>query len=366
MADAETITAAHVRALLVIGTRPELVKMASTINALRSSPAITTTVVFSGQHTELLETAAEALGVEPDIVLAPLPAGRSLTDLLGSVVRDLGRIMTDTPFQCVIVQGDTVTSLAGALASELLAIPLVHVEAGVRSLLRDDPFPEETTRRIISSITELHICFSEAARQNLLNEGHPASTITVAPHPLKERVDRVRELDPADAPGSLLLITLHRRERRRQRAMRLLQLIAGLRRTVPTFQCTFVWHPALDNDLPELKEELLALEVSVVPPLEPNAFLLQLVNASAVLTDSAGVSEEAQLLGKPLVAFRTSAEQRIDEAPVAPTCCTESIAVAQEFLERHIEDRSLAAPSTDRPSSSGLVIVSCIESLVGL
>lgn len=331
MRSGSKINGAQPLAVIVLGTRPELVKMADAVRAMREVAHLDTLVVFTGQHEELMREAAESLDVEPDVAIEPLAPGRSLTDLLGHVVRELGRLSQVACAACLVVQGDTASALAGALVAEMANVPLIHVEAGVRSAYRDDPFPEETIRRLISSISELHLCFSEVALANLMREGVEQEAITVVPHPLRDRVVKLGAQSPPTKPE--ILITLHRRERRRERVDRLVRLVDWLRQTSPGASISFVWHPALDGELTDLDARLIAAGAMVVPPLAPDAFLERLAGSSLVITDSAGVAEEAQLLGRPLVIFRVSAETRIDERPMAPLCVTESVETATTFVE---------------------------------
>jgi len=270
----------------------------------------------------------------------------------------------------LVVQGDTISALAGAITSELLAIPFVHVEAGVRSRLRDDPFPEETSRRIISSITEMHVCFSEHTRENLLAEGVDPGTIVVAPHPARDRVDRVvsqhaSRVDEGQRGRFAVLVTVHRRERRKARAETLMALMNLLRDKHPDLAIGFVWHPGLQADLGELRADLGDIGVEVVPPMPPDTFLDELAEAQLVITDSGGVAEEAQLLGRPLLILRSSAELRLDERPVASTCASESPQVAGAFALRSLAERATNARDerAARPPA-GLVIASHVASFV--
>lgn len=346
------------KVLVLVGTRPELIKLGSSIDALRRSHVLKSMVVFSGQHTFLLDQASSALGIVPDQRLPALPAGRSMTSVLAQIVGHLGDLMAEEQVRAIVVQGDTVTSLAGAITSELMAIPLIHLEAGVRSHIRDDPFPEETIRRMISPITELHLCFSEAGVRNLVMEGHSPEAIRLVPHPLKDRVGTISD-QYKQSESRILLITLHRRERREDRALKLLEVIGRASGESQPIPIHFVWHPGLEGQF-DLRAKLDSLGVTVHEPLDPTEFLDLLVRAAIVITDSAGVSEEAQLLGKPLIAFRASAESRLDELPTAPYCATESPEVAHEFLSRHARTDS-GRVATLSAVSSGSVIVSHIE-----
>ena len=349
---------------VVLGTRPELIKMATSVTALRRLDGIETVVVFTGQHAELMDGAAAVLEIEPDVRIPPLPAGRILTHFLGSAVEQLGALLTDRRPDCVVVQGDTASTLAGALVGELLAIPLVHVEAGVRSRLRDDPFPEETIRRMIAPMTALHLSFSTGTRDNLTAEGIDPATIAVVPHPLKDRLARARRPDREEPGRRRILATMHRRERRRERVAVFLELLARLRADSPDLLITFIWHPSLDRDFPDLPGRLSELDVEVREPVPADELLGVLLEADVVVTDSAGLAEEAHLAGKPLLALRNSAELRIDDPAAAPWCKTEATEVAVEFVQTCLlrtGDSAPAVPALSVAASSGVVIASEIE-----
>lgn len=323
-------------ALVVLGTRPELIKMAGTVKALRADTRLTTYVVFTGQHTDLVDGAARCLDLKPDQTIAPLKRDRSLTDLLGHITSVLGRLASHLSPRCVVVQGDTVSALAGALVSELHAIPLIHVEAGVRSHIRDDPFPEETIRRMISPISELHLCFAESGRANLLAEGHIDDQLKVVPHPLIDRLSGERKIR-SEAGQPTVLVTIHRRERRTLRLTRILDLVRSVH--LASVHWKFVCHPALQGH--SLLLDRMAHEgVEILEPLDPDPFLDQLMSSTVVLTDSAGVSEEAELLGIPMVIFRTSAETRLDAPASDKTCVTEDAETAAGFIAAHLSNPS--------------------------
>lgn len=349
---------------VLVGTRPELIKTASTIRALRTTTSLETLVIFSGQHAELLEEAARSLEIVPDHSIAPLPRGRALTDVLAMVVSELGRLIGEKRPHCLMVQGDTVSALAGALVCELMDVPLVHLEAGVRSRLRNDPFPEETIRRMISPIAEFNLCLSQDARQNLLLEGVQESLIKVVPHPLLDHVSAL-DAESTNVASGRILITLHRRERRHLRLRLLVEIIEQLRSSDTGLNFRFVWHPSLDMDSSELCKELEGLGVDVLQPLPPPQFLTEVASASVVVTDSAGVAEEAELMGKPLIVLRDSAETRLDAGPIADRLITEDSAEAIGFLKEHGFD-SLPLPGvvSESRQSSGSAIAAQVVSFL--
>lgn len=353
--------------LLVVGTRPELIKLAGTIQELRRRSGLSTFVVFTGQHVELVQDASIALEVSPDRWLPEMPKGRSLTDLMAHVIGELGKVIDEVEPACVVVQGDTASALAGAIASELMAVPLVHVEAGIRSMRRDDPFPEETIRRMISPISEFHFCFSESAKDALLKEGHEANRIRVVRNPLVDRVSAASAYDSSVAGESWILMTLHRRERRRERMEGLIAVVESLAGDPGRPLWRFVWHPGLDEELADFRARLADAGVQILAPLNPTDFLVELARARLIVTDSAGVAEECHLLGKPLLSYRISTEQRFDDIMSAAHCITESPAEAADFIRACLSASDRVAQLEQVPMSqpsAAAEIADEIESLL--
>lgn len=331
MTNEQAIQQDALRVCVVLGTRPELIKMSSTIRAMRLRVDVETSVVFTGQHDELMRSAAQDLGIDADYQIAPLDRGRSLTDVVSTIIAELGTIVgRTTRFDCIVIQGDTASALAGALVAELTDTPLVHVEAGVRSKRRDDPFPEETIRRMISPISEFHIAFTETAMNNLLEEGVPRTSITISRHPLRDHIIVNAHNECLSKPPESLLMTIHRRERRRGRLETLLRVLQ--QPGIDATRAIFVWHPSLDVDVREFRAKLERLGVRVVDPMSPSAFLRELVKAAVVITDSAGVSEEAEMMGIPVVAFRKSAEIRLEGLTGEFAISTEDHLTAAAFI----------------------------------
>jgi UDP-N-acetylglucosamine 2-epimerase (non-hydrolysing) len=345
--------------VVFVGTRPELIKLESTISELRRAQRVKTSVVFSGQHPDLLPYAAATLGLSADYSLTPLPTGRNLVVLVSRTIEEFGALVSQIGGTCVVIQGDTATCLAGAIVAELLAVPLVHVEAGVRSNRRNDPFPEEAIRRMISTIADLHLCFAERTSANLLREGVEPSSVVVVPHPLIERVSRSPQAGGPVLPTRFILATLHRRERRSRRLSSFLEIV----RQNPSADFVFVWHPTLGEERGDLREIMVEAGVLVIGPLPADVFINVAQRAQVVLTDSAGVAEEVQLLGRPLVAFRTSIEYRIDDLQWHPMLVTEDASAATLFINEWLQADYLECHTHPAISLSGPAIATQIYNL---
>lgn len=350
---------------VVLGTRPEFVKMATTVRSLSRDASCRCDVIFTNQHPDLGPIAANSLGVQISHELTALPQGRTMTQILGHMVHELATVVPEDT-DLMVVQGDTLSALAGGLVAELRLIPLVHVEAGVRSGAKDDPFPEEVSRRLISQVAELHICFNESSIANLVAEGHPRDSMRFVRHPLQDHVSRVRREASSQEVTDGVLVTLHRRERRRERLVALVEILRQVHATNPNVHSRFVWHPGLAAPGVGWRETLGSLGCEIVDPLDPLEFLSVLASARCVLTDSAGVAEEAQLLAIPLAVFRAAPESRLDVPPIAPVFSSEDPSALARFLSAHVSEpgpeRSLsAAESTGAGDEIGKEILGVVK-----
>ena len=155
----------------MLGTRPEVIKLAPVIHALEETPGVESIVVSSGQHRELVDQMLGLFGIEPQVVLDVMQPGQLLSDLTGELVRRLGQTMRELEPDVVVVQGDTTSAFCGALAAFYEGIVVGHVEAGLRSWDLRSPFPEEANRRLASVVTEYHFCPTPGSAENLGGEG---------------------------------------------------------------------------------------------------------------------------------------------------------------------------------------------------
>ena len=161
----------RVRVGVVLGTRPEVIKLAPVVAALKASPVYEPVVISTGQHRELLDQLLSLFGVQPDLDLDLMVPGQSLTDLAGRAVQQMGSAIERLRLGMLIVQGDTTTTMAGALAGFYARVPVAHVEAGLRTGDRFAPYPEEVNRRIVTQLADLHLAPTETARAALVAEG---------------------------------------------------------------------------------------------------------------------------------------------------------------------------------------------------
>ncbi len=302
---------AHV--VCVLGTRPEAVKMAPVVHALRRG-GVPVQVLSTGQHRELLQQVLPWLSLEVDSELGLMSPGESLGSQLGRMIHALDQVLARWQPAAVLVQGDTTTAWATAQVCFYRQIPLGHVEAGLRTGALAEPFPEEFHRRGIALAARWHFAPTSQARENLLAEGVPAECIFVTGNTV---IDALRQMDLAQLPDPLglgedeplVLVTLHRREQLRRRLDETIRAVRRLLDQEPQAVLAWVGHPhpgiqqRLQQQLPA-HPRLFRLE-----PLEYPVFLGLLARARVVWTDSGGVQEEAAALGRPCLVLRNRTER---------------------------------------------------------
>ncbi|WP_196837280.1 non-hydrolyzing UDP-N-acetylglucosamine 2-epimerase [Zhihengliuella flava] len=303
----------------IYGTRPEAIKMAPIVKALEASELFDSTVVVTGQHREMLDQVNELFGITPDEDLNIMQPNQTLNSVMTRTIDGLDALFRQNKPAAVIVQGDTTTSTAGAIAAFYHGIPVVHAEAGLRSFNLFSPFPEEANRKMTSQITSLHLAPTSVSKSNLLTENTPAEDIVVTGNTvidaLLTTVDKqVPFSDPAleelaTSGRKVLLVTTHRRENQGGAMEGVGRALARIARAEPDLTIVL---PAHKN--PVVREAVLpALEglenVVVTEPLAYGEFTRMLSVAHVVLTDSGGVQEEAPSLGKPVLVMRENTER---------------------------------------------------------
>ena len=306
--------------MLVYGTRPEAIKMAPVVKALARHPSLRPVVVVTGQHREMLDQVNEVFGIVPDHDLNIITPGQSLTEITVRTLTGLEPLLTAERPDLVLVQGDTTTCFAASLAAFYQQVPVAHLEAGLRTDNRYNPFPEEINRRLTTQLASLHLAPTTIAQGNLLASGVDPAAITVTGNTV---IDALLEVTASEHPISdptlralvaahtspLLLVTSHRRESWGDPLTRTARAIARL---VSDFPDLHVLLPAHRN--PVVREALLPTlggldRVHVTEPLDYPDFCRALQLATIVLTDSGGVQEEAPALGKPVLVLRETTER---------------------------------------------------------
>jgi UDP-N-acetylglucosamine 2-epimerase (non-hydrolysing) len=307
------------KVMVVFGTRPEAVKLAPIILALAESDHFEPFVAVTAQHREMLDQVTGLFGIVPDADLDIMQSRQTLAGITTRALTGLDDLVGRVRPDAMMVQGDTTTTFVGALAAHYQQVPVVHVEAGLRTFDRYSPFPEEMNRRLTSQLTSLHLAPTPASCSNLLAEGIDRSSIVVTGNSVIDALlwtvdKRVAYDDPAlemlDTDGRrVLLVTAHRRESWGERLAGVGRALGRIARAEPDL---LVVLPVHRN--PTVREALLPpldglRNVVVTEPIGYGGFARLIDRSYVVLTDSGGVQEEAPSLGKPVLVMRENTER---------------------------------------------------------
>ncbi len=355
------------RVLTVFGTRPEAVKLAPVAAALAAAPGITSILCATGQHRAMLDQVMAIFGLVPRHDLAVMRHDQGLSDVTAAVIAGVAAVIAKERPHWVIVQGDTTTTLAAALAAFHAGVPVAHVEAGLRTGDVGAPFPEEMQRRLVTRLATLHFPPTAAAAANLRAEGVAeaamrvtGNTVIDALHALRARLDSdpalARALDARFAPLAtgrrLVLATAHRREGLRgglRRTCAALRLAAGR----GDVEIVLPVHP--NPAVRATVRDMLAgvPHVHLLEPLDPLAFLHLLRRAHLVVTDSGGVVEEAAALGRPVLITRETTERREAVAAGGARLVGTATGAILAAIETLLEDGAAWAAMVRAPNPFG-------------
>jgi UDP-N-acetylglucosamine 2-epimerase (non-hydrolysing) len=303
--------------LVVAGTRPEGIKLAPVVHSLGRHPMLQPFVLDTGQHPDLLGSTFATFGITADSEFGLLE-DHVLGARVGELVRRVGRTIERERPELVIVQGDTVSALAGALAGFYAEVPVAHVEAGLRTSSIAAPFPEEGNRRLITPISALHFCATPRNRMQLLRENVPDSTIFVTGNTVIDALhytlantvgwDDMSYKVVEDWNGPMVLVTAHRRESWGEPLDRVAIAVEQILQRVPS---AFVVVPLHPNPIVRKSFERLASHPNVLltgPASYPDTIRL-LEHATLTITDSGGLQEEAPAVATPALVIRTETER---------------------------------------------------------
>jgi UDP-N-acetylglucosamine 2-epimerase (non-hydrolysing) len=297
----------------IVGTRPEAIKMAPVIMALRAQPWASLAVIATAQHRELADDVLRLFDIVPDFDLDLMQPDQSLSELTARAVTALDRTVANVAPDLVVAQGDTTSVMAVAMACFYRQIPFAHVEAGLRSFDLQNPYPEEFNRIVASRIAALHFAPTEQARTNLRNEGVPDARIVVTGNTVIDALHHVAASNPEPpltiADRRLLLVTVHRRENLGAPLRNICRAVAALLAEFPDIEVLWPVHPN-PNVSREVRAALGATpRAHLVEPLRYAAFVGALRQAHLILTDSGGVQEEAPALARPVLVLRRETER---------------------------------------------------------
>jgi UDP-N-acetylglucosamine 2-epimerase (non-hydrolysing) len=364
------------RVAIVMGTRPEAIKLCPLVHGMRTTSNVEPLVVSTGQHTSMLDQVLDMFDVCPDVALGVHRQGQSLADVTSRCMTGITEWLVANRPDAVVVQGDTATTFAGALSAYYLRIPVVHLEAGLRSDTRDEPFPEEVNRRMVTTLADLHLAATPQNRDRLLAEGVAATDIAVTGNTVIDallqavrwnKAWNTRELGILDEDSrEAVLVTVHRRENWGEPLRRIARGLARFATARPDL--LFLWpmhaNPAVQEPIRSALADIP--NVLLTGPLDYADLAAVLQRASIVLTDSGGIQEEAPALGKPVLVLRSVTER----AEAVDAGAAVLVGTDPRRIRAQAEQALLAA---DRPSCSpygdgraSARAIAAIQSMLGI
>ena len=318
----------QLRVMTIIGTRPEAVKMAPVVLELRQRRDIFTAVCTTAQHRQMLDQVLNLFDIKPNIDLDLMKPNQTLSEMTAAVFLELDPILTDLRPDWILVQGDTTTVMAASLVAFYNQIKIGHVEAGLRTNDKMQPFPEEINRRVAGVVADLHFSPTEWARQNLLREGVPNEQVYVTGNPVIDALKIVSEMPPTEEVKQLLdrfgladennrknshrviLVTAHRRENFGQPLEDICQALLQLSKIYGD-NLSIIYPVHLNPNVQEPVKRILgnSTNIHLLPPLDYLPLVHLMKRATIILTDSGGIQEEAPGLGVPVLVLRNVTER---------------------------------------------------------
>lgn len=332
-----------IKVLSILGTRPEVIKMAPVLLEMKRHPdRLTPVLVSTAQHREMLDQVLQVFDIKPDIDLNIMKPNQTLSHITIAALAGIERVIQDTKPDIVLTQGDTTTVFAASLAAFYCKTPVGHIEAGLRSFDKFNPYPEEINRRLADCVSDYYFAPTATARRNLLNEGIAEDRIFVTGNTVVDALNYSLQL-PYSFPGNpelsaipwkenrILLVTAHRRE---NWDAPLRNVCEALKELVQRFQDLHVVYPVHLNPAVRTTVHQVLKEVQrihLVGPADYLTFIHMMKHAHVILTDSGGVQEEAPSLGKPVLVMRKLTERpEAYEAGVARIVGTDKDNIVRE------------------------------------
>jgi len=366
------------KVLTVFGTRPEAIKMAPVIFELEKySGLIENKNCLTGQHKDMVEPLIKLFNIRVDYDLKLMRENQTLEHITVSVLQEISRILRREHFDLLLVQGDTTTSMAAALAAFYCGIKIGHVEAGLRTFDKMNPYPEESNRKIIDAVADLFFAHTDAAKRNLLNEGIPAERIAVTGNTVIDAL-----LDVSNRPYSfagtplasipfdtkrIILVTAHRRE---SFGDPFESLCHGLKNLALKYkdQIVLVYPVHRNPNVRQVVNSVLSgiENVMLIDPLDYMPLVHLMKRSYMVLTDSGGLQEEAPSLGKPVLVLRKVTERQEGvEAGTVKVIGTNSDDIVEE-ASRLLEDRNAYQAMATRvnPYGDGTARIKIVKRII--
>ena len=303
------------RIMTVFGTRPEAIKMAPLVQALKADSMLDPIVVVTAQHREMLDTVLQQFNIVPDYDLDIMKSNQSLSEITASVVPQLEQVMQQEKPDMVLVHGDTMTTFTGSLTAMYNQVPIGHVEAGLRTWDKRAPFPEEMNRQMVGVMADLHFAPTDNAASNLEREGKSKKTIVVTGNTAIDAMQTTitrhyhSSIISQYQQSKVILLTAHRRENIGQPMS---HIFKAVRRIVEDHEDVVVVYPVHKNPkVQALAQQYLGEHerIHLIDPLDVVDFHNFANQAYLILTDSGGVQEEAPSLGKPVLVLRDVTER---------------------------------------------------------
>jgi UDP-N-acetylglucosamine 2-epimerase (non-hydrolysing) len=363
------------RIATILGTRPEAIKMAPVIRALEGDSAFDHSLIVTGQHRELLDQALDLFSLKPAHDLNIMQEGQRLDEILTRALSRLSEIVCEEQPECILVHGDTSTTLAGALTGFYNHIPVGHVEAGLRTVDRFLPYPEEINRRLVDEIASYYFCPTPSAAENLKKAGLTEGEVLVTGNTVVDAVRMAAAL-PQQPPRELvafaerfpeyIVVTAHRRENWGEPLQRIGQALASFARANDDVGIAVCLHP--NPLLREGLEPLLAglVNVMLTPAPDYGAFVKLMQGAWFILTDSGGIQEEACALEKFVLVLREHTERpEAVEAGFAKVIGTDSqrIETQMEYALNAVRAGKLPPRGVPNPFGDGRAAERIVEFL---
>jgi len=364
-----------IKVLSVIGTRPEAIKMAPVIKELNKYPNdIESVVVSTAQHREMLDQILKVFNIEPDIDLNIMRPNQTLSQITSDVLHGMEKVLREVEPDIMLVQGDTTTIFASSLAAFYCKVPVGHVEAGLRSYDKFNPYPEELNRRLADVLTDYFFAPTDMAKNNLQKEGVPGERIFVTGNtvvdallyalevPYELNINGLDELMLKES--RILLVTAHRRENWDQPLANICEAFKELVQRYPDLRIVYPVH--LNPNVRRTVHTLLngIQRIHLIEPVDYLAFIHLMKHSHLILTDSGGIQEEAPSLGKPVLVMRKLTERpEAYHAGVAKIVGTEKDSIIREvslLLDNDEEYRKMSRmvnPYGDGKSAKRIVDV---------
>ncbi len=305
-----------IKIALVFGTRPEAIKMAPVAYALKNSQCFDTQIILTAQHRELLDQVMELFNLSSNYDLNIMEEGQSLTDITIRVLTGLDKIWKKDRPSMVLVHGDTTTTFSASLSAFYNKIPIAHVEAGLRTYNKYQPYPEEINRHLTGVLADLHFAPTRTAKENLLKENVPEENIFITGNTVIDAllytynnlgVFKPKEINLLD--GKMILVTAHRRENWGEP---LRNVALALKEILERFSDVYIVFPMHPN--PIVRREFLPIlgdnkRAILISPVDYRTMVYLIANSYIILSDSGGIQEEAPSLGKPVLVLREVTER---------------------------------------------------------